>query len=411
MAVQRAASSYSGVWSDPGNAYALSGDDAWATYTSTQRNGTHSDVFGFAGFSAAKIPDGSTIDSVRVVCEQHQSNLVTNSVIGLRIQTSAGTALGSETTSSATVDTVIASEATTIPSLQDLRDGAVAARLEYRRGNSPTSATARCDYVYLEVGFTPGTVVEALAGLSAGELHRQRHPRGVGPTGSRRGGDRGRDRRPGRDRRARRRIGSHECCSGTAGRIIALAGAAAATTIASATIGLSVPWPAPRPPAAAPVPTRGPRSRSRVCRWPAPTSSAALWATVALTGAVAGTASAVGSLAAPSSLAGVSAAWTTTSGVLSASVFLSGSSAATSTATARFASDDDFAGTSAATSSVTGTLSAAVPLSASTPASSAAAAAASRQRALTALAVARQPRPARCRPSCPSPAAPTRPPS
>ena len=389
MAVQRAASSYSGVWSDPGNAYALSGDDAWATYTSTQRNGTHSDVFGFAGFSAQtptarpSTRSGSSASSTSPTWSPTASSAcASRPAPGPRWAARRRAAPRSIRSSPP--------RRRPSPRCRTSATEPSAARLEYRRGNSPTSATARCDYVYLEVGFTPGTVVEALAGLSAASSIVSGTLAASVPLAA--------------------AAAATTDATGALGATVALAGASAATSAVAVRpdassrwqgrplrprsrpppSGCRCPWPAPRPPAAAPVPTvgRGP-GRGCVGRWPA---------RPAVPPCGPRSHSRARSRARPARWArcGSVIAWRVCRqhgrrrpGSCPPAFSCPALSAATSTATARFASDG-------------GRTSPAHPQrrrpsrarcrqrcrSAPPPASSAAAAAASRQRALTALAVA-----------------------
>lgn len=146
-------SQISGAWTDPTNAYGTSSDDTYATHTQASRNGTAEIEYGFASFTTGDIPDGSTIDSVKVTAEAKVSQSI-GSIIQITIENPSDTAVGSSASTSNTTDTVIESTASTIPTLQNLRDQTVIASMLYDRANSPDTETVSIDYVSITVVYT-----------------------------------------------------------------------------------------------------------------------------------------------------------------------------------------------------------------------------------------------------------------
>lgn len=146
-------SQISGAWTDPTNAYGTTGDDSWATHSQSSRNGTAEIEYGFASFTTGDIPDGSTIDSVKVSAEAHVGQSI-GSIIQITIENPSNTAAGNPASTSNTSDTLIESAATTIPTLQNLRDQTVIASMLYDRANDPTTETVYIDYVSITVVYT-----------------------------------------------------------------------------------------------------------------------------------------------------------------------------------------------------------------------------------------------------------------
>jgi hypothetical protein len=156
----KAANSHTDVvdtWATQTNAYSTTSDDQYATHTQASRNGTAEIRFGFPSFTTSDIPDGSTINSVKVSAEAAVNQSI-GSVIGITIENPSGTDVGTSVETSNTTDTLIECSASTIPSLQNLRDQTVFAHFLYDRANSSTSETVRIDYVSITVDYTPGAV-------------------------------------------------------------------------------------------------------------------------------------------------------------------------------------------------------------------------------------------------------------
>jgi hypothetical protein len=153
-----------GVWTLPTNAYGTTSDDQYATHTQSSRNGTAEIRYGFPSYSISDIPDGSTINSVKVSAEVGLNQSI-GSVIDITIENPSGTDVGNiGEYSGSTADQVIESTATTIPTLQNLRDQTVFAHFLYDRANSAVSETIRIDYVSITVDYTAGaTTVNASA--------------------------------------------------------------------------------------------------------------------------------------------------------------------------------------------------------------------------------------------------------
>lgn len=151
------------AFTNPTNAYA--DDGTLATLASSTKNvtvGTHD--FGFAGITTEEIPDGATIDAVRLVAEVGLTAAVTGGLMGvLPVENNASA--GTEQTRSAAGLAVLTATYTTLPTLANLRTaGRFEARIRYTRGNTTTASTAQIDYVRLEVDWT---LAVALAGAGS----------------------------------------------------------------------------------------------------------------------------------------------------------------------------------------------------------------------------------------------------
>lgn len=157
--ITKAASVHTAVttgWTNPGNAFALSGDDVYATAVSV-KNGTVDGDFGFPAFAVGDIPDGSTINSVTVTVEWGMTAAVTGGTLGVQLRNAAGTAQGAETTKTTTTEAQDTQQVATI-SLDDLRVGGasgVEARVRCSKGNTTTAMTGNLDFVTLTVDYTP----------------------------------------------------------------------------------------------------------------------------------------------------------------------------------------------------------------------------------------------------------------
>jgi hypothetical protein len=158
-------------WTNPGNAYVNNTTAATALNGSTTKNITHSGDFGFPAVSTGQIPDGSTIDAVRLVVRGYLSaSNITGGTLGIEPHNPAGTAGGSEsTTTNATTATDLVSSFSTLPTLANLRTaGQVRARTRGTKGNSSSGLTVYAEYVWMEVDYTAAPVtVSGNFGLDA----------------------------------------------------------------------------------------------------------------------------------------------------------------------------------------------------------------------------------------------------
>jgi hypothetical protein len=164
----KAANSYTDVvdtWSSQTNAYSTTSDDQYASITLSSRNGTAEIRYGFPSYATSDIPDGSTINSVKVSAEVGLNQSI-GSIIQITIENPSGTDVGTPVDTSSTTDVLIECTATTTPTLQNLRDQTVFAHFLYDRANSATSETARIDYVSITVDYT-APVVNSLAQAQA----------------------------------------------------------------------------------------------------------------------------------------------------------------------------------------------------------------------------------------------------
>jgi hypothetical protein len=142
-------------WVFPNNAYATSGDNVYATAIAP-KNGTTSGDFGFPDFTTGDIPDGSTIDAVRVVSEQNLSASVTGGTYGLQGRVN-GVNSGAEATQTATTEGQITATLSGV-ALSDLRSAStlIKARARSSKGNTNTTMQVNLDFVRTEVDYTPG---------------------------------------------------------------------------------------------------------------------------------------------------------------------------------------------------------------------------------------------------------------
>jgi hypothetical protein len=144
-------------WTNPGNAYVDNTNTATALNGSTTKNISHSGDFGFPAVSTGQIPDGSTIDAVRLVVRGYLSaSNITGGTLGIEPHNPAGTSGGSEaTTTSATTATDLVSSFSTLPTLANLRTaGQVRARARGTKGNSSSGLTVYAEYVFMEIDYT-----------------------------------------------------------------------------------------------------------------------------------------------------------------------------------------------------------------------------------------------------------------
>lgn len=152
-------------YTNPSNAY--TDDTAYATATPAKNNEV-SAYWGFPAFTTGDIPDGSTINSVKVTILFKCS--VNNSVATQYLQAFVTTtAQGSEQSNSSmpTSDTALEHTVTTI-TLANLRTAdVVRARTRSARGNSNTSETFSIQYVRVTVDYTvKSPIVAAIATAS-----------------------------------------------------------------------------------------------------------------------------------------------------------------------------------------------------------------------------------------------------
>lgn len=157
-----------GGWTSPTGAY--SDDGAYAT-AAPAKNGTISSDYGFPAFTSGDIPDGAGINSVTVEVQWKVSTTGSIDTLGVQLHNPAGTALGSETTTTTatTADSVSTQQVTSGIPLADLRSAnVVVARVRASRGNTNTAFTASLDYVKVTVDYTPANNVTGALAVSGG---------------------------------------------------------------------------------------------------------------------------------------------------------------------------------------------------------------------------------------------------
>jgi hypothetical protein len=157
--LQRAANQHSIVstgWTNPGNAQSATGDNVYATTLngSTTKNLNHVGDFGFANIDSAAIPDGSTIDAVRIRCEADLSATGVGVLFGVLGRIS-GADSGSETTKTTTGEEEVIATLSGV-TLANLRSAStvVKARCRGAKGNTASAFTVFLDYVRLEIDYT-----------------------------------------------------------------------------------------------------------------------------------------------------------------------------------------------------------------------------------------------------------------
>jgi hypothetical protein len=144
-------------WTNNWNAWVDNTAAATALNGSTTKNITNSGDFGFPAVSTAQIPDGSTIDAVRMVVRGYLSaSNITGGTLGIEPRLSPLEAGGSEaTTSNATTATDLVATFSTLPSLANLRTaGHVRARARGTKGNSASGLTVYAEYIWMEIDYT-----------------------------------------------------------------------------------------------------------------------------------------------------------------------------------------------------------------------------------------------------------------
>lgn len=147
-------------WTNPTNAYA--NDNVYAT-SAPARNASVTSDFGFAAFTTADIPDGSTINSVTITAGYFaNSTASTGAVFGLQIVDN-GVLQGTESTFAIVLTETVASKAeTTGVVLSDLRTaGLIKARVRGGRANSNNAITWSLDYVQITVDYTVAVSISA----------------------------------------------------------------------------------------------------------------------------------------------------------------------------------------------------------------------------------------------------------
>jgi hypothetical protein len=160
-------------WTNPGNAYVDNTTAATILNGSSTKNLSHSGDFGFPAVTTGQIPDGSTIDAVRVVVRGYLSvTNVAGGLLGIEPRNPAGTAAGTEQTltNSATAVDLVATYST-LPTLAQLRTaGQLRARCRGAKGNTSSALTVYAEYVWLEVDYTEPATGEtvSLSGTAAG---------------------------------------------------------------------------------------------------------------------------------------------------------------------------------------------------------------------------------------------------
>lgn len=158
--VTRAANAHTVVttgWTNPSNAFATSGDNVYAT-AAPGKNATVSGDYGFADFTSSDIPDGATIDAVRIVSEVNLSAVVTGGVYGCQPRVS-GANSGTEATKTTTTEEQVTATFGSV-TLSDLRSAStvIKARCRGSKGNTTSALTVSLDFVRIEVDYsTPVT--------------------------------------------------------------------------------------------------------------------------------------------------------------------------------------------------------------------------------------------------------------
>lgn len=147
-------------FSNPTNAYVNDGN--LATVTSTAKNTTVTEHdWGFPGITTGEIPDGSTIDAVRIVARVGLTGTGTNVLVGLNGTANGSVDNGTEQTHTTANFDILTYTYNNLPNLADLRTADFyEGNVRYRRGNTTTSITAQVDYLMLEVDYTPGAATE-----------------------------------------------------------------------------------------------------------------------------------------------------------------------------------------------------------------------------------------------------------
>jgi hypothetical protein len=170
----RAANAHSVVstgWTNSSNAFSTTGDNVYSTTLngSTSKNLNHVGDFGFANILSAAIPDGSTIDEVRIRCEADLSGTGVGVLFGVLGRIS-GADSGSETTKTSTGEEEVVATLSGV-TLSDLRSASTVlkARCRGAKGNTASAFTVFLDYVRLEVDYTEagGTTFENTATVDA----------------------------------------------------------------------------------------------------------------------------------------------------------------------------------------------------------------------------------------------------
>jgi len=150
-------------WSYPEQAYDLTPEETGTDRASlsTAKNTTRSGDFGFPDFTASDIPDGATINSVKVNVSWGLSNDVTGGVIGCQPRVNNADS-GSEITQTffgSYVDGVTASATYGTVTLSDLRGAEtsdlIEARLRATRGSTNSVMSGMLFAIDLEVDYTP----------------------------------------------------------------------------------------------------------------------------------------------------------------------------------------------------------------------------------------------------------------
>lgn len=139
-------------WTNPSNAYSLTGDNVYAT-AFPAKNSTIDGDFGFP--AATAIPSGSTINSAVLTIEWTMSAAVSTCVMGMKGYNN-GTADGTAEVTKTTVTEVQSTFTyTTVPSYTDTQTaGRIVARCRATKGNTNTGWTADIDFITLTIDYT-----------------------------------------------------------------------------------------------------------------------------------------------------------------------------------------------------------------------------------------------------------------
>lgn len=142
-------------WSNAGNAFSTTTDGVFAT-AAPARNGTIQGDFSFPDFTSGEIPDGSLINSATLTVNWGMTAAVAGGTLGAQLRNN-GTALGTETTQTATTQQNATQVLLSGVSLTDLRSAStlLLARVRCAKGNTNSAMTGNLDFVSLTVNWSP----------------------------------------------------------------------------------------------------------------------------------------------------------------------------------------------------------------------------------------------------------------
>lgn len=141
-------------WTNPGNAFAATGDNVYATALPGKSATVNGDI-GFPALSDAELPIGATITAVRLVCEANLSASVTGGLFGVKGRNNGVDDGAAEVTKTTTAEAQVTFAFATLPTEADLKTaGRIRARCRGTKGNTNTALTVNLDFVRLEVDYT-----------------------------------------------------------------------------------------------------------------------------------------------------------------------------------------------------------------------------------------------------------------